>query len=243
VKITLPGDSKRGPLREKIARVIRESILQGALKPGEQLVEAALARRMNVSRASLREAFQFLERQGYVRIIPRNGTFVARLTSSDIAEITVLRDALEPITACGASKNLEPEDAQALRCLLSAMRGSADEGDHRQYYENDLHFHQKIWRLSGNRRLDDVLNMACIPLFTNRIVHSHLQKDQLMQSLIAHEAIFKAIVEGDGARLKTVVRAAIQGGAELSPDQTENDGRLSVRQRSGAKNKDGPVRG
>jgi DNA-binding FadR family transcriptional regulator len=85
--------------------------------------------------------------------------------------------------------------------------------------------------------------MACIPLFTYRIVHSHLQKDQVIQSLMAHEAIFKAIEMGDCAQLKTVVRAAIQGGAEISPDQTENDGRLSVRQRSGAKNKDGAVRG
>ena len=239
MKITFPGDKKRGILRERIARVIRESILQGALRPGEQLVEAALAKGMNVSRAPLREAFQFLERQGFVRVVPREGTYVVSLTPSDIAEIYVLRDALEPIAACSACRNLGPENEQALEGILSAMRKSADRSDHRQYYENDLHFHQEVWRLSGNRRLDNVLNAICTPLFTFRIVNSHPRRERLIQSLGAHEAIFKAFHERDGAQLKGAVKSAIQGGAELSPEEIWNDGRLPVRRRSSVKKDDG----
>ena len=239
--ITFSGDMKSGLLRDKIAEIIRESVLQGALKPGEQLVEATLAREMNLSRAPLREAFQFLERQGYVRVVPREGTYVISLTPSDVAEIYVLRDALEPIAICSASRNIRPENNQVLRNALSGMRESADRNDYRKYFENDLRFHQELWRLSSNRRLEDILNAVCSPLFTFRIVNSQPRNELLIQSLLAHEAIFSAIQErdGDGTQLKAVVRTAIQGGAELSPEQIRSDTRFPVLRRFSLKKKNG----
>jgi DNA-binding GntR family transcriptional regulator len=231
LQITGLGKTNRSLLRERIAQVIRESVLQGALKPGEQLVEAALAKGLKVSRAPLREAFQLLERQGFVRIVPREGTYVVSLTPSEIAEIYVLRDALEPIAACGACRNLQPEDSQTLKGFLSAMRESADHDDYRRYNENELLFHQEIWRLGGNRRLDEVLKGICTPLFTFQILNSHPRKERLMQSLEAHEAIFQAIQnKQDMARLQAVVRAAIQGGVEVPPQLSSNDRRSGTRQ-------------
>lgn len=231
MQITRLGKTNRSLLRERIAQVIRESVLQGALKPGEQLVEAALARRLKVSRAPLREAFQLLERQGFVQIVPREGTYVVSLTPSEIAEIYVLRDALEPIAACGACRNLRPEDSQTLKALLSAMRESADHDDYRRYNENEFRFHCEVWRLSGNRRLDEVLKGICTPLFTFQILNSRPRKGRLMHGLEAHEAIFQAIQnKEDMARLQAVVRAAIQGGIEVLPDQSSNDRRYSTPQ-------------
>ena len=43
-------------VRELAAEVIRDAIMNGALAPGERLVEAALSKRMGVSRPSIREA-------------------------------------------------------------------------------------------------------------------------------------------------------------------------------------------
>lgn len=237
--IKLSGSKKRAPLKDKIARVIRESILQGALRPGEQLVEAALAKRMNVSRAPLREAFLFLERQGFVSVIPHEGTYVVSLTPADITEIYLLRDALEPIAACSAIRNLGPDDKQALTGILSAMRESADRIDYRQYYENDLRFHQKIWSLSRNRRLEEILNILCPPLFTFRIVNSQPRRERLIQSLEAHEAVLRAIQEGDAAQLKAVVRTAIQGGTEPVPGQIWNDARPALHHHASVKMDDG----
>lgn len=233
MKITFIRNKKRGLLRDRIAHVIRESVLQGALRPSEQLVEAKLAKGMNVSRAPLREAFQLLEREGFVRIIPRQGTYVIGLTPWEIAEIYVLRAALEPIAASSACRNLVPEDEQTLKGILSAMQEAADRNDHRQFYENDLRFHKEIWRLSGNRRLDDVLNALCTPLFTFRIVNSQQSTEPLTQNLGAHQAIFKAIQERDSARVKTVIATAIQGGTQSAPDQTWNEGRSRVSRYSG----------
>ena len=63
----IPTDQTVPLLKEKVGAVIRDSIVQGALKPGEQLVEASVAKALNVSRAVLREALWVLEKQGWVR--------------------------------------------------------------------------------------------------------------------------------------------------------------------------------
>jgi DNA-binding GntR family transcriptional regulator len=211
VDIKLSGDNQREPLREKIARIIQESVLQGALKPGEQLVEAALAKKMNVSRAPLREAFLFLERQGYVRVIPHQGAYVVNLTPADVTEIYLLRYALELMAAQGASKNLGLDDKQQLAAILSVMRESMGRDDYRRYCESELHFHQKIWSLSGNRKLEEVLNAVCPPLFTFRIVNSRPLRKRLIQHLEAHEAVLDAMQDGTASRLEPLIEKFIEG--------------------------------
>lgn len=209
--IKLSGDNQRHPLREKIARIIQESVLRGSLKPGEQLVEAALAKKMNVSRAPLREAFLFLERHGYVRVIPHQGTYVVNLTPADVTEIYLLRYALEPLAAQSASKNLALDETQKLAAILSVMRESMGQDDYRRYCENELLLHQKIWSLSGNRKLEEVLNAVCPPLFTFRIVNSRPPRKRLIQHLKVHEAVLDAMQGGDSAELEVLIKESIQG--------------------------------
>jgi DNA-binding GntR family transcriptional regulator len=211
VYIKLPDDNKREPLRDKIARIIQESVLSGALKPGEQLVEATLARKMNVSRAPLREAFLILERRGYVQVISNQGTYVVNLTPADMMEIDPLRYALELVAAQGASRNLRPDDKLKLVTFLSVMRESTNRDTYRRYCENELLFHQEIWTLSGNQRLKGILDTLCLPLFTFRIANSRSTKKQLVQGLKAHEALLEAIHEGDVTRLPELVRSSIRG--------------------------------
>ena len=48
------------PLPERVADVLRESILNGGFKPGDALTEAHLASELRVSRAPIREALRIL---------------------------------------------------------------------------------------------------------------------------------------------------------------------------------------
>jgi GntR family transcriptional regulator of gluconate operon len=205
--ITLDS-KKKDLLRDKIARVIRESILQGALKPGEQLVEAVLAKKMNVSRAPLREAFLFLEQENFVRVVPHEGTYVISLTPADISEIHLLRHVLEPLAAIDAARHLESVHKHELLSILSAMREAADRDNCRQFYQNDLRFHQRIWALAGNRRLEGILNSLCSPLFTFRIINSNPRRGWLAERVAAHEVILSALENGDEGRIRASLKFA-----------------------------------
>ena len=49
------------PLRDVVFNTLRQAILKGELKPGERLMEIALAERLGVSRTPIREAMRKLE--------------------------------------------------------------------------------------------------------------------------------------------------------------------------------------
>ena len=71
------------PLRDVVFNTLRRAILKGELKPGERLMEIALAEKLGVSRTPIREAIRKLELEGLVIMIPRRGAQVANITERD----------------------------------------------------------------------------------------------------------------------------------------------------------------
>ena len=85
----LSGDDSRprGGRANEIRNILQEEIESGTLPPGAPLDERALATRFNVSRTPVREALQQLAARDLVRIAPRQGVTVARLTISQVRAI------------------------------------------------------------------------------------------------------------------------------------------------------------
>lgn len=68
---------QRTALPQQIAGTLREQILAGATQPGDRLeTEPTLARRLGVSRSTLRSAIALLEHEGHVERRHGAGTFV-----------------------------------------------------------------------------------------------------------------------------------------------------------------------
>ena len=138
-------------LAEDAAAQIRTAILTGQLKPGERLVEATVARQLNVSRGPVREALKLLGAEGLVQDEPRRGAFVLSLTTLDVREIYDLRAALEARAAKRVTEAAKPASLRALRKSYSDMHKLAEKGDVTVFARADLKFHETICTLSGNR--------------------------------------------------------------------------------------------
>jgi GntR family transcriptional regulator len=68
----------RRPLSHSVAKALRERIVAQELEPGDRLPsEPELARRLGVSRSSLREGIALLEEDGLVRRLHGSGTYVS----------------------------------------------------------------------------------------------------------------------------------------------------------------------
>ena len=76
------------PLRDVVFKTLRQAILKGELKPGERLMEIALAEKIGVSRTPIREAIRKLELEGLVVMVPRKGAHVANITEKDLSSIS-----------------------------------------------------------------------------------------------------------------------------------------------------------
>jgi DNA-binding GntR family transcriptional regulator len=66
---------------------LRNSIMQGELRPGQKLIEADVCRQLQISRASLREVLRILETERLIEMIPNRGPSVAKLGWEEIVEV------------------------------------------------------------------------------------------------------------------------------------------------------------
>ncbi|HZJ45598.1 MAG TPA: GntR family transcriptional regulator [Pyrinomonadaceae bacterium] len=144
-------------LRDKIYELLKGWILGGKLKPGEKVVELALAKQLNVSRAPLREALLALSQQGFITIKPHQGSFVTELSGQDITEIFEVREVLEIYAAKKVRRSLTPERVAVLKRGLEELEEAARNRDVLQFAEADLNFHRALWSLAGNSHLEKLL--------------------------------------------------------------------------------------
>jgi DNA-binding GntR family transcriptional regulator len=72
---------------------IARRIVSGAIPPSTRLVEADLARELEISRAPVREALAELVRQGLAYDVVRRGVFVKPWTKRDLWEVATLAPA------------------------------------------------------------------------------------------------------------------------------------------------------
>ena len=152
-------------LYEQIVQQIEESILKGALKPGDQLpAERELAQNFGVSRTAVREAVKALREKGLVEAFSGKGTFITNGTSQAIrqsldlmsrigqqeglAHLAELRQILEPEIAALAAARIEDQLLATMREAVATMDRSLHDPD--AYIEADLDFHLALAEAAAN---------------------------------------------------------------------------------------------
>src|ERR1700734_1443202 len=80
-----------------------------------RLDERGLAEDFGVSRTPVREAMAQLEREGFVRTVPRRGVYVARKTKREVIEMITAWAALESMAARLVTANASAEEIASLR--------------------------------------------------------------------------------------------------------------------------------
>src|SRR5690242_3570765 len=119
-------------LRDRVLDALREAIITGEFKPGQQLIETELATSLGVSRAPLREALQILSTEGLAETVPYHGTTVRRLTKTDIEELYSLRSVLETFAILRMIEQHNPEHVVRLRQCFDKMLEAAEAKDIKQ---------------------------------------------------------------------------------------------------------------
>ncbi len=94
-------------LSEHIARRIGEQIIVGELVEGERIQELRIAKELDVSRGSVREALLLLERTHLIDIFPRRGAIVSEMSSQQVkalfdSSVLVLGHIVQRLSESGA---------------------------------------------------------------------------------------------------------------------------------------------
>ena len=170
-----------------------------------RLDERRLARDFGISRTPVREAMAQLEREGFVRAVPRRGIFVVRKTKTEVIEMITAWAALEGMAARLITQHASGEEIAALRQMFANFENGAVRAHLDEYSEANIEFHQTIIRMSGNRVLIDLAEN----LFTHmRMIRRKTigEKDRADRSIRDHMHIIEALEARDTARAETLVR-------------------------------------
>src|SRR5262249_52976827 len=130
--------------QDSVVRAIQSAIFRGELKLGQRILEEELADAFKISRATIRESLRRLEQVGLVQIKPRRGTFVTRLTLTEVERTCRLRAVIEGLAARYASERLSRDEWKELAKHVARMKAAAEAGNRDAFLRLDREFHQRI---------------------------------------------------------------------------------------------------
>jgi DNA-binding GntR family transcriptional regulator len=181
-------------LVDQIARALKDDILTGKLKGGDQLLEDSLKNEFGISRTPLREAFRVLENEGLIEILPRKGAFVKRISRQDIEENFPVRAILEGLAARLAYPNLTQQDIEEIEEVFEYMKDAAKREDFRDYSMYHFAFHEIFINASKNETLILLLHNLRMHTLWHRYTHHHYKED-FENSLKIHRKILDLFKE------------------------------------------------
>ncbi len=145
------------PLAKLAYERLRDSILNGDLKPGEIYKEMNLARDFGISRTPVREALLELSVHGLVTFLPRRGVRINHFTKRDVEEVFELRKAIELAIVEKISRGSKDINLAKLEKTLDKQVMAMKREDRVAFLEEDRVFHATLAKLTQNHRLVSIL--------------------------------------------------------------------------------------
>lgn len=109
---------RRQSLSAAVVERLREKILTGELREGEQLRQDAIATQFQISRIPVREALSHLAAEGLITIVANRGAVVSALSPDEIMQMFETRAVLECYMLRHAIPNMQEEDFQQAEDIL-----------------------------------------------------------------------------------------------------------------------------
>jgi DNA-binding GntR family transcriptional regulator len=185
---------------EAAYRQLRDKLIMLEIRPGEPINDGQLAVEFGSGRTPVREAIKRLEVDHLVVSYPRRGTFATNVDFTELADVSEVRELLEPLAARRAATRAS---AAMRRELLQVAKTIAEldpsPAESRELMRYDLTVHRLIYKAAANPHLENTLirydNLAtriwCVVLDKVPSVSGHITE---------HVELLEAVAEGDADR-------------------------------------------
>lgn len=213
-------DSLTAPLAptslvNEIAERIRRAVINGSLRPGDEINESHLAEQMGVARGTLREAVRLLTSEGLLVKLPNRASMVRTLSAERIWEIMTARAVIESYGARVLAQRLTPQKAAILVGIWHQMAAAAEANDSTNYAQWDFRLHQMIMELSGHHVLLEAWTRMSAWIRLMFASETYTAAD-LLANMASHRAFLDAILIGDGELAEARLKADLLDQRELT---------------------------
>lgn len=207
----LPKALADAPARsaDRIYEALVRRIVEGALKPGDRLVEEAIAGEFGVSRTPVREALQHLSITGLAERGARRAFVVRRMDLPMLEELFEAMAELEAACARLSAVRMTAAERQALAAFAEACERCALAGDPQGYATANARFHAALYEGAHNRTLGAAAQVLRVRTSPWRAAQFERARERLESSQAEHRRVLSAILAADGAAAEQAMRAHI----------------------------------
>lgn len=192
-------------LDRQAANSIRQQIVNRTMPPGHRLLEAVLARELEVSRGTIRSALMQLSNEGLVRQVAFTKWEVAPASVEEAWELYTLRSALEGLAASLAAQYASPAERDGLSRVFAELEAAANADQREAAADADFKLHKTIVAMSGHKRL--IRDHERIILQVRfQMTHIGFAPRETKDLIDDHRALTEAVLKGDVARAEQLAR-------------------------------------
>jgi DNA-binding GntR family transcriptional regulator len=192
---------------KNICDLVGRALREGRWLPGDRIDDLELARELEVSRISVREALSSLVERRIVEKVHYKGYFVRKFNLEEIESIVEARVALEELAV---RRLLERRPAEIFtemeRSIAISARLSATDS-HSEYMDADFRFHELLYEGSGNVWIKNIISDMRDHISIIRNISMKIGFDQASHdSTSDHRKILKQLVRGNEANAIRLLR-------------------------------------
>jgi DNA-binding GntR family transcriptional regulator len=196
-------NERREPLVVQVATWVGLGIIEGRLRPGQDLNSVDLSHRFKTSRTPVREALMLLEQEGLVEIRARRRPRVTAYTPEAVRQIYEVREYLLALVGRLVAENAADADLADLGQRVKVMREQADAGDVDGYFWSHVALQEQMTVIAGNATLKGILDSLALRTLIlrhasletpGRLPFSVVAQEQILDALMAHDADLAAML-------------------------------------------------
>ena len=178
-------------LSKEVYSIIKSKIISGEFSQGEIINTSTISEKLKVSRTPIIYAFNRLELEGIVKIIPKVGVQIKVLSVVDIKNIYEFRAAIETYIAKKVIDFITESEIDLLKESLRVQEENINEI--KSFREEDLNFHMILARVLNNVLFENALKDT---FDKTAFIYSNYMND-IATSVSAHKRIVDYICAKD----------------------------------------------
>ncbi|HPA60855.1 MAG TPA: GntR family transcriptional regulator [Clostridia bacterium] len=148
---------------------IKSKLMQLGFSEDLEISETMLADELSMSRTPVRAALQALEREGFLRILPKRGILVNKMSYEEASQLFEIRTLVETHMMNQSVFLLHEEDFAHLSGMIAQQRECGDRSDYQGFLENDSAFHLYCYRHHQNKYMTEIIKLFRERFYAERL--------------------------------------------------------------------------
>mgnify|MGYP003585101741 FL=1 len=192
---------------DRVVTYIKKSILDGTYEPGTKVKELAIAKKLSISRAPIREALQILIKEGLVVWIPQKGKFITKLSPKEIRDSYFAGGILEAAAVRTAMEFYTPQDIETLEEIAEQMRLVSEHDDSiERLAPLDDQFHKVLFSRVDNALVIEFCKRSCQGISKFLLFKNWIKLYTAEEVYWRHKVLVDALKRGNAYELEACIR-------------------------------------